>query len=218
MKLLEDSVAFTIAVGVMTAATSWGCSSSGADTPGGASDSGSAGMSASGASGASSGGASSATAGTLSVNAGTAGTASGGGTTSASGAPSGDGGGTPSPTQGCSVGTWPAADPTKTGPYETVTENEVGPEAGEADEESGAVPKFTLFRPKELSPDGRCHPVITWGNGTGSTPNAYRSLLSLFASHGFVVIASNSKNVSRGDPKPMLVGGDLGAGAERRSI
>jgi hypothetical protein len=85
-----------------------------------------------------------------------------------------------------------------------VTENEVGPEAGEA--EDGIVPKFTLFRPKDLSPDGRCHPVITWGNGTGSTPNLYASLLNLFASHGFVVIGSNSKNVAQGDPKPMLVG------------
>jgi hypothetical protein len=90
------------------------------------------------------------------------------------------------------------------GPYETVTENEVGPEAGEA--EDGVVPKFTLFRPKDLGPGGLCHPVITWGNGTGSTPSVYKSLLSLFASHGFVVIASNSKNVAQGDPKPMLVG------------
>jgi hypothetical protein len=106
----------------------------------------------------------------------------------------------------CTPGKWPAADPTATGPYQTVTENEVGPEAGEADADTGAVPKFTLFRPKDLSPNGLCHPVITWGNGTGSTPNLYRSLLGLFASHGFVVIASNSKNVSRGSPKPMLVG------------
>jgi hypothetical protein len=80
----------------------------------------------------------------------------------------------------------------------------VGPEAGAA--EDGVVPKFTLFRPKDLSPDGLCHPVITWGNGTGSTPDLYRSLLNLFASHGFVVIGSNSKNVAQGDPKPMLVG------------
>ena len=106
----------------------------------------------------------------------------------------------------CTIGAWPSADPTATGPYATVTENEVGPEAGAADADTGAVPKFTLFRPKDLSPNGLCHPIITWGNGTGSTPNLYRSLLGLFASHGFVVIASNSKNVAQGDPKPMLVG------------
>jgi hypothetical protein len=131
-----------------------------------------------------------------------AGRNNGGGTTSGAGAS----GAAPQADGHCTPGKWPAAAPTATGPFETVTENEVGPEAGEADEETGVVPKFTLFRPKNLSENGLCHPVITWGNGTGSTPNLYRSLLGLFASHGFVVIASNSKNVSRGDPKPMLVG------------
>lgn len=135
----------------------------------------------------------------------TAGSTTAGSAGNAGSGVSGSGGAAPS-ADDCTIGTWPAADPTATGPYETVTENEVGPEAGAADEETGAVPKFTLFRPKELSPNGLCHPVITWGNGTGSTPNLYRSLLGLFASHGFVVIASNSKNVAQGDPRPMLVG------------
>ena len=48
--------------------------------------------------------------------------------------------------------------------------------------------------------------MITWGNGTGSTPNLYRALLNHLASHGFVVIASNSTNVAQGDPPPMLAG------------
>jgi predicted dienelactone hydrolase len=48
--------------------------------------------------------------------------------------------------------------------------------------------------------------VITWGNGTGSTPNLYRALLNHLASHGFVVIASNSTNVAQGSPAPMLAG------------
>jgi hypothetical protein len=86
-----------------------------------------------------------------------------------------------------------------------VTENDVGPEAGVAGDD-GTVPKFTLFRPETLSPGGLCHPVVTWGNGTGSTPTLYRSLLGNLASHGFVVIGSNSENVGQGDPKPMLVG------------
>jgi len=103
-------------------------------------------------------------------------------------------------------GDWPAADPSATGPFAIVTENEVGPEAGAADADTGVVPKFTLFRPKDLAQGGLCHPIITWGNGTGSTPNLYKTILNLFASHGFVVIASNSKNVAQGDPKPMLVG------------
>jgi hypothetical protein len=86
-----------------------------------------------------------------------------------------------------------------------VTETDVGPEAGVANDD-GTVPKFTLFRPETLSPGGLCHPIITWGNGTGSTPTLYRSLLGNLASHGFVVIGSNNENVGQGDPKPMLVG------------
>jgi len=120
--------------------------------------------------------------------------------------PVGGNAGGPSPAaDGCIVGAWPAADPTAAGPFATITETDVGPEAGAADD-TGVVPKFTLFRPKDLAQGGLCHPVITWGNGTGSTPSVYRSLLTLFASHGFVVIASNNKNVAKGDPKPMLVG------------
>ena len=62
---------------------------------------------------------------------------------------------------------------------------------------------FTMFRPKDLM---KRHPVITWGNGTGTTPPTYRTLLDLYASHGFIVIASNSMNVAQGTPPPMLDG------------
>jgi predicted dienelactone hydrolase len=72
--------------------------------------------------------------------------------------------------------------------------------------DGGAAPMFTMFRPMDLRQAGLCHPVITWGNGTGSTPNLYRVLLSHLASHGFVVIASNSTNVAQGTPAPMLAG------------
>jgi Chlorophyllase enzyme len=89
-------------------------------------------------------------------------------------------------------GTWPAADPAKMGPFATVTENSVGP--GMA---------YTMFRPKDLT---QRHPVITWGNGTGTMPTTYRGLLTLYASHGFIVIASNSQNVAQGTPPPMLDG------------
>jgi hypothetical protein len=135
--------------------------------------------------------------------AGSAGAATGG--AASGGASSAGAGGGSVPGDGCTIGAWPAADPSTAGPYEVVTENDVGPEAGEAGED-GTVPRFTLFRPETLSPDGLCHPVVTWGNGTGSTPNLYRSLLGNLASHGFVVIGSNNENVGQGDPKPMLVG------------
>jgi hypothetical protein len=134
---------------------------------------------------------------------GSAGAANGGAET---GGAAGTGtGGAGAPGDGCTVGAWPTADPSAAGPYEVVTENDVGPEAGVAGDD-GTIPRFTLFRPDTLSPDGLCHPVVTWGNGTGSTPNLYRSLLGNLASHGFIVIGSNNENVGQGDPKPMLVG------------
>ena len=86
-----------------------------------------------------------------------------------------------------------------------MTENNVGPVAG-AGVDGGAAPQFTLFRPADLAQGGLCHPVITWGNGTGSAPSTYKVLLNQLASHGFVVIASNSPNVAQGTPAPMIVG------------
>jgi hypothetical protein len=105
----------------------------------------------------------------------------------------------------CLIGTWPTADPSTAGPFATVTENEVGPQAGAAPD-GGSVPRFTMFRPKDMAQGGLCHPVITWGNGTNVTPAIYKTLLNNLASHGFVVIGSNSTNVAQGSPAPMLVG------------
>jgi Chlorophyllase enzyme len=106
----------------------------------------------------------------------------------------------------CAMGTWPTADPTATGPFATQTDNEVGPEAGVAAAGAANAPKFTMFRPKDMSQGGLCHPVITWGNGTSANPSMYKVLLNHLASHGFVVIASNSPNVAQGNPAPMIVG------------
>ena len=72
--------------------------------------------------------------------------------------------------------------------------------------DGGAPVAFTLFRPSDLAQGGLCHPVITWGNGTGSSPSGYRVLSTQLASHGFVVIASNSPNVATGTPPPMVAG------------
>jgi hypothetical protein len=99
---------------------------------------------------------------------------------------------TPPPPPAGPPGTWPAADPAKMGPFPTVTEMMVGPNMA-----------YTMYRPKELT---QRHPVITWGNGTGTTPPTYGRMLSLYASHGFIVIASNSMNVAQGTPPPMLDG------------
>ncbi|HEX7598943.1 MAG TPA: hypothetical protein VF518_12060, partial [Polyangia bacterium] len=105
----------------------------------------------------------------------------------------------------CTVGAWPTADPSAAGPFAIVTEQNVGPGAG-VGPDGGAPPQFTLFRPKDMAQGGLCHPVITWGNGTGSNPSMYKVLLNNLASHGFVVIGSNSPNVAQGNPAPMVVG------------
>lgn len=135
---------------------------------------------------------------------GGAASASGGQVSADGGAPSGTGG---APSQGgCSDASWPTADPAAPGPFTVVTETEVGPLAGEG--EDGEPVPFTLFRPETLGEDGRCHPIITWGNGTGSTPALYGVLLRHLASHGFLVIGSDSPNVARGEPPPMVVGAE----------
>lgn len=58
--------------------------------------------------------------------------------------------------------------------------------------------------PAALGQGGLRHPVITWGNGTGAAPWVYAGLLKHWASHGFVVIASNSTQTGSG--KAMLDG------------
>jgi hypothetical protein len=106
----------------------------------------------------------------------------GGGRGGGSGGPT-DGGGTGGDPGACVPGTFPTADPAKAGPFAVTTESNVGPAAG-------------------VGVDGGA----TWGNGHGTTPSLYARLLNQLASHGFVVIASNSSQVSMGDPPPMLVG------------
>jgi hypothetical protein len=145
---------------------------------------------------------------------GTAGTTGGAGTTGAAGT-TGSAGTTGAagtsgnvdagPGTACTIGPFPAADPTVAGPFATVTENNVGPAAG-VGADGGAPVAFTMFRPSDLAQGGLCHPVITWGNGTGSSPSLYKVLLNHLASHGFVVIASNSPQVAMGNPPPMVAG------------
>jgi hypothetical protein len=151
---------------------------------GGTQATGAGGMQASGAGGGSpttgAGGAQSGTGGASST------TGAGGMQASGAGGATGAGGSTPT--------MWPAADPGKTGPFQTVTQMNV---SGNAD----PTLDFTLVRPTQFM--GR-HPVITWGNGTGTSPSVYSRLLTLYASHGFIVIASNNPNVGMVQPPPML--------------
>jgi hypothetical protein len=63
---------------------------------------------------------------------------------------------------------------------------------------------YTMFRPDELGANGFMHPPATWGNGVTTTPDQYTALLSAVASHGFVVIASNSTAVTAEELKAGL--------------
>jgi len=57
------------------------------------------------------------------------------------------------------------------------------------------VPGYVIYHPSEMTGN---HPIITWGNGSGMTPDKYNDLLSHLASWGFVVIASESINTGSG--------------------
>jgi hypothetical protein len=66
---------------------------------------------------------------------------------------------------------------------------------------------YTIFRPACMK-DGEKYPVITWGNGTCGQTGGYASLLATLASHGFVIVASNSRFTDAGN-KEMLRALDL---------
>lgn len=51
---------------------------------------------------------------------------------------------------------------------------------------------YTVYRPANWV-EGETYPIITWGNGTCAQPEGYGALLRHVASHGFFVIAANSR-------------------------
>jgi dienelactone hydrolase len=74
----------------------------------------------------------------------------------------------------------PASDLGVNGPYAAMTVMSTGP---------GGT--YTIYRPAELAPGGAKNPIVGWMSGGGSTPNQY-TLLPHLATHGFVVVASNT--------------------------
>ncbi|MGC1510802.1 alpha/beta hydrolase [Ketobacter sp. MCCC 1A13808] len=70
------------------------------------------------------------------------------------------------------------------GPYATTTTSASG---------------CSIYRPRNLGEGGMKHPIILWGNGTGTTPSGYSALLSHWASHGFVVAAASTTNAASGE-------------------
>ncbi len=73
-----------------------------------------------------------------------------------------------------------------------------GPFGSRVVNNSGPNGQFTLFVPDPLAGDGTPNPILTWGNGSLTTPSSYRALLSHYATHGFFVVASNNTNVGSG--------------------
>ncbi|MFN3581426.1 MAG: alpha/beta hydrolase [Pseudomonas sp.] len=92
---------------------------------------------------------------------------------------------TPPPGGGGGVSDFPSvSDFARSGPFATTAGNE--------------GPNCRVYRPRTLGQEGRRHPIIIWGNGTGSTPTTYRALLEHWASHGFVVAAARTSNAGTG--------------------
>ncbi|WP_329521336.1 poly(ethylene terephthalate) hydrolase family protein [Spirillospora sp. NBC_01491] len=56
----------------------------------------------------------------------------------------------------------------------------------------------TFYYPRDIGQSALRHPVIIWGNGSFAFPVVYRDLLIHWASHGFVVAASNSTQADTG--------------------
>src|SRR5260221_2988116 len=90
------------------------------------------------------------------------------------------------PSVGCAGETMPpVTDYGANGPYPSTTINNTGPDG-----------MYTVFRPTTLGASGFKHPIATWGNGITTTPSLYPGLLGAIASHGFVIVASNSTSVT----------------------
>jgi hypothetical protein len=69
-----------------------------------------------------------------------------------------------------------------------------------------AIGEHTYFHPTTMGQGGVRHPVVIWGNGTGADPATYNTLLTHWASHGFIVAAANTPNAGSG--REMLAGLD----------
>jgi hypothetical protein len=66
-----------------------------------------------------------------------------------------------------------------------------GPFAGTTLDNTGPAGNYTVYLPRELAPGGAKHPIVGWMSG-GSTQPSWYTLLPHLATHGFVVVASNT--------------------------
>ena len=127
------------------------------------------------------------------------GTASGGASSGGMGSGGIEGGGSGGEASGGSGGSDgptlpPITDYSQPGPFQTTTDNSVGPGGG-----------YTVFRPEPLGEDGFLHAPIVFGPGIGQSVTVHTQMLTNFASHGFVVVGT-----------PVLSGGPGDDGNEQK--
>ena len=78
---------------------------------------------------------------------------------------------------------------TPPGPYATATATVTN---------ASGTAVYDLFYPSDYAAVGFQSPIVTWGNGTGGTPDQYSAFLLHLASYGFTVIASTLPNTGSG--------------------
>jgi hypothetical protein len=83
----------------------------------------------------------------------------------------------------------PIEDYSEDGPFEVIVEEEVGPNDG-----------YVVFRPTTLGENGFLHAPIIFGPGIGQSVMVHEDMLSIFASHGFVVVGTPVLEGGPGDP------------------
>lgn len=82
----------------------------------------------------------------------------------------------------------PISDYSDEGPFTTTMDQGVGPNNG-----------YIVFRPDPLGEDGFLHAPIIFGPGIGQQATVHTQMLTNFASHGFVVVATPVLNGGPGD-------------------
>lgn len=75
---------------------------------------------------------------------------------------------------------------------------------------------FSVYRPGQFK-EGEKLPIIIWGNGTCAWPEAYGALLRYVASHGFFIVAPNSRWVGDGRAMKKALEFALAANGDRNS-
>jgi len=119
-------------------------------------------------------------AGLAGAGAGAGGTSGDGGASASGGAGSGGmAGGSTLP---------PITDYSDDGPFQTIIDKNVGPGGG-----------YTVFRPQPLGENGFLHAPIIFGPGIGQQVTVHTTMLTTFASQGFVVVGVNLLSGGPGD-------------------